>query len=213
MSHPIELFVRREPPSVFPLRHDGVVEARRLERVQDRRNGREAGPVNRQQARESLLQNPETTRGHVGCREDDPMRNPGDLMQGRGIVPEMMEHHDNHREIKCICADRKPATIAPHALERALCAGDSEHGRLRIESDNGIGVGKELGETPGSRPHVEDALPIPRASHLDEPAKPELAVRRLVGANSVVVRGTPGIVYRHTSCKREAANEDAEVNR
>src|SRR3989475_12760868 len=209
MSHPIELFARRRPPSVSPPRHDGVVKARRLERVQDRRSGREAGPVKRRDARESLFQNPETTRGHVARRDDDPMRNPGDLAQSRRIVPEMMEHHDNHREIKCICAEREPATIAPHTLEPAFWAGDSEHGHLRIESDNGIRVGKELGETPGSRPNVEDALPIPQASHLDAPAKPELAVSRLVGANSVVFRGTPGVVYHQTSCKREAANEAA----
>ncbi len=213
MSRPVKLFLRRKPPRVRPLVDDGIVEAHRLERVQDRRNGREAGPVNRQEARESLFQNPETTRGHVGRRDDDPMRNPSDLTQSRRIVPEMMEHHDNHREIKCIGAKREPATIAPHALERALWAGDPEHGRLRIESDNGIGVGKELGETPGSRPNVEDALPIPQASHLDEPAKPELAVRGLVRADPVVFRGTPRIVYRHTSCKREAANEDAGVKR
>ncbi len=213
MSHPVKLFRGREPPSVRPLIDDHVAEARSLERFQDRRNRREPTPVNCQEARECLFQNPETTRRHVGCRDDDSMRNPGDLVQGCRIVPEMMEHHDDHREIKCIGAKREPATIAPHALERALRAGDLEHGRLRIQSDNGIGVAEELGETAGSRSNVEDALLIPQAGHLDEPAKPELAVRGLIRADLVVFRCTSRIVHRHTSCKREAANEDAEVER
>ena len=213
MAHPVKLFLGREPPTVRPLVDDRVAEARGFERVQDRRNGREPIPVNCQEAREGLLQNPESTRGHVGCCDDHPMRNPGDLAQGRRIAPEMMEHHDEHREIERICAKREAATIAPHAFERALGAGDPEHGRLRIDGDNRIGLTEELGKTAGSRSDVEDALPILQAAHLDEPAKPKLAVGHLVGAISVVVCGTSRIVYRHTSCKREAANEDAEVNR
>ena len=135
MAHPVKLFLGREPPSVRPLVDDGATEARRLERVQDRRNGREPIPVNCQEAREGLFQYPETTRRHVGRRDDDPMRNPGDLTQGRRIVP---------------------------------------------ESDNGIGLTEELGEAAGPCSDVEDMLPIPQTAHIDEPAKPELAVRGLV---------------------------------
>ena len=180
MAHPVKLFLGREPPSVRPLVDDGATEARRLERVQDRRNGREPIPVNCREAREGLFQYSETTRRHVGCRDDDPMRNAGDLTQGRRIVPEMMEHHDDHREIERIGAKREATTIAPHAFERALRACDPQHGRLRIESDNGIGLTEELGEAAGPCSDVEDMLPIPQTAHIDEPAKPELAVRGLV---------------------------------
>src|SRR5439155_863119 len=82
----------------------------------------------------------------------------------RRIVPEMMEHHDDHREIKRIGAKREAATIAPHAFERALGTGDLEHGRLRIEGDDRIGLTEELRETAGPRSDVEDALPIPQAT-------------------------------------------------
>lgn len=213
VSNPLKLLLRREPPNVRPLFDHGVPEARCLERIDDLWNRREPIPIDGQHTREGLLQNAETAGGHIRRRHDDPMRHPRDLAEGRGIVTEMVEHHDDQREIKRVCPKWKAVSIAPHALERSFRTGDPEHGHLRVKGHHGMCLREERRKPAGTRPDVEDTFAIPQSTHLDEPAKPEFAVRSVVGPNAIVVRGTSRIVDLHASCKREAANEDNEVQR
>jgi len=213
MSHAVELISRREPSNVRALLDEGVSKARRSKRINDRRNRREAFPIDCQETRKGLLQNAEATRGHIGRCDDDPMRHSGDVPQGRPIVAEMLEHHDDHREVKRVRSEREAVAVALHTLERTFRAGDTEHGLRGIEGHDAIRHGEELCESAGPRSDVQYALSLPKASDFDESSEPELAVRSLIGPPAIVFCGTSRIVNGHTSCKRRPAYQASEVRR
>src|SRR3989442_2097171 len=206
-SYAVELLFRREPSNIRAVVDGGGPKARRLKRVDDRPNGREPFPIDGQEAWKGLFQDAEATGGHVRGRDDDSMRHPCDVTQGRAVVAEMMEHHDDHREVEGVCPEREVVAIALHTLERTFLAGDPEHGVRRIEGHDAIRRREELGKSAGPGSEVQHALPVSQPSDLDESAEPELAVHRLVGTNAIVVRGMPRIVDGHKTCKRRAAYE------
>ncbi len=202
VSHTVELLLCREPSNVRALLDDGVSKTCSFERMADRRDRREPFPIDWQETGKGLLQDAEATRGHIGGREDDPMRDPRDVAEGGLIIAEMVEHHDNHGEVKTVCLEREAVAVALHTLERAFRAGDPEHGLRRIKGHDAIRRREERCKSAGPRSEVQHALPIPQASDFDESAKPELAVHGLVRSNAIVGRGMPRIVNGHKTCKR-----------
>jgi len=213
VSYAVELLFRRKPSNVLSVVDDGGSKARLLESMDDRRNRREPFSIDGQKAWKGLFQDAEATRGHVGGRDDDSMRHPRDVTQGRAIVAEMVEDHDDRREVEGVCPEREAVAIALHTRERAFRASDSEHGVRRIEGHDAIRRRQELCKSAGPGSKVEHALPVPQASDFDESAEPELAVHRLVAPNAIVARVVSRIVDGHKTCKRPAAYQASGVER
>src|SRR5947199_10259286 len=97
MSHAVELISRREPSNVRALLDEGVSKARRSKRINDRRNRREAFPIDCKETRKGLPPNDEATRCRIGRCDDGSTRHSGDVPQCRPIAAEMLEQHSYHR--------------------------------------------------------------------------------------------------------------------
>src|SRR2546422_9246767 len=128
VSYASELLFRRELSNIRAVVEYGGRKAGRRRRMDDRRNRREPFPIDGQEAWKGLFQYAEATRGHVRGRDDDSMRHPRNVTQGRAIVAEMVEDHDEHGEVEGVCPERKAVAIALHTLERTFGSGDDHRG-------------------------------------------------------------------------------------
>src|SRR5437879_9230166 len=117
----------------------------------------------------------------------------------------MLEHHNDHRDVKGIRPERQSVPITQDTFKPTLGPGDLEHLARRIEGDDGTRGAQQACEPTRPGSEVQDPFPGTDAADLDNASEPKLAVGSLVSSNPIVVRGSPRIVDRHASCKRRVA--------
>src|SRR5256886_10336699 len=99
MSYAVELLGRRKPSNVRAVVDDGGSKARRLKRVDDRRNRREPILVAGYEGWGRFFPNSRATRGPVPGADDHSSRHPPRGTHGPAIVAPNEAHPDRQGEI------------------------------------------------------------------------------------------------------------------
>ena len=175
----------------------------------DRVNSRKAIPIDFQEARERLFEDAETARCHVRRRDNHAAGDPRYVRKRPVRVSEMMEDHDDKRDVKGVSVKRKAMAIGLNTRERGLRTGDLEHLPRRIERDHWVRREQKGCESARPGSEVQDAFAGMDATDFDQCTEPEVAIHDVIGADPVIIRRATRIVDCHATWKRRKTYQPA----